>query len=85
MSFAAIAQASGDMDSAKEWATKAQRELQFSVGGQGIGWALTNAPVETTTDPQYRAALARYRLALEKPVEDWIETFLADAAAFVKG
>ena len=85
MSFAAIAQASGDMDSAKQWATKAQRELQFSVGGQGIGWALTNAPVETTTDPQYRAALTRYRLALEKPVEDWIETFLADAAAFVKG
>lgn len=83
LSFAAIDQESGNIERAKQCAADAQREIQLSQGGQGIGWAMSNAPVETTTALQSRAAIERYRLALETPVDNWIEIVLADAATFV--
>jgi hypothetical protein len=72
----------GDAGDGLELAAKAQSELRRGLGGQGLSWAVSNAPVETASLEQLLSVSQRYREALDWSHEDWAAMCLSDAASW---
>ena len=82
LSLAVCAQQGGDEEDGRRFSELGQRELRRGLGGQGLSWAVSNAPVETRTLEQVLEAGQRYRNALDWDGDDWATMVFADAASW---
>ena len=72
----------GEKDESLRLIAEAQTQLREGTGGQGLSWALSNAPVDTCTHDLLVDATRRYQSALESPATEWTRMVIEDGEAW---